>query len=139
LRVLLERAAVELGGSPASVARALSAKASQAVAAFTLNRLTGIGADDRGNVQVTSGGRPVPALTLAPAERDLVYLALKLALLDQALAAGKAVAVVEDAFAGLSDGVRRTAGRMLKGLARPGQVIHATTDPAFREAADHQA
>jgi len=35
--------------------------------------------------------------------------------------------------------VRRTAGRMLKALARPGQVIHATTDPAFREAADHQA
>jgi len=139
LRGLLERAAVELGGSPASVARTLSAKASQAVAAFTLNRLTAISADDRGNVQVLSGGRPVPAMTLAPPERDLVFLALKLALLEQALAGGKAVAVVEDAFAGLSDVVRRTAGRMLKGLARPGQVIHATTDPAFREAADHQA
>ena len=139
LRGLLERAAAELGGSPASVARLLSAKASQAVAAFTLNRFTGISADDRGNVQVVSGGRPVPAMTLPAAERDLVFLALKLALLEQAVAAGKAVAVVEDAFAGLSDGVRRTASRMLKGLARPGQVIHATTDPAFREAADHQA
>jgi hypothetical protein len=138
LRGLLERAAAELGGSPPSVARALSVKASQAVAAFTLNRLTGVSADDRGNVQVLSGGRPMPAMSLPPAERDLVYLALKLALLEQALAGGKAVAVVEDAFSGLSDGVRRTAGRLLKALARPGQLLHATTDPAFREAADHQ-
>jgi hypothetical protein len=139
LRGLLERAAAELGGSPASVARQLSTKASQAVAAFTLNRLTAVSGDDRGNVQVVSGGRPVPAVTLPPAERDLVFLALKLALLEQGVAAGKTVAILEDAFAGLSDGVRRTAGRMLKALARPGQVIHATTDPAFREAADHQA
>jgi hypothetical protein len=138
LRGLLERAAAELGGSAPAVARALSVKASQAVAAFTLNRLNGVSADDRGNVQVLSGGRPVPAMTLPPAERDMVYLALKLALLEQALAAGKSVALVEDAFAGLSDGVRRTAGRLLKALARPGQVLHATTDPAFREAADHQ-
>ena len=138
LRGLLERAAVELGGSPASVARGLSAKASQAVAGFTLNRLTGVSADDRGNVQVVSGGRPVPAMNLPPSERDLVFLALKLALLEQAVAAGKTVAILEDAFAGHSDAVRRTAGRMLKALARPGQVIHATADPAFREAADHQ-
>ncbi len=138
LRGLLERAAAELGGSPPSVARALSAKASQAVAAFTLNRLTGVSADDRGNVQVLSGGRPVPAMTLPPAERDMVYLALKLALLEQALAGGKSVGIVEDTFSGHSDGVRRAAGRLLKALARPGQLLHATTDPAFREAADHQ-
>jgi hypothetical protein len=138
LRGLLERAAAELGGSPASVARGLAAKASQAVAGFTLNRLTAVSADDRGNVQVTSGGRSVPAMTLPPGERDLVFLALKVALLEQALAGGKAVAFLEDAFAGLSDGVRRTGARLLKSLAKPGQVIHATTDPAFREAADHQ-
>ncbi len=139
LRGLLERAALLLGGSPASVARGLAAKASQAVAGFTLNRLTGVGADDRGNVQVVSGGRAIPAMTLPPSERDLVFLAIKLALLDQAVAGGRTVAILEDAFAGLSDSVRRTAGRMLKALARPGQVIHATADPAFREAADHQA
>jgi hypothetical protein len=77
-------------------------------------------------------------MTLPPGERDLVFLALKVALLEQALAGGRAVALLEDAFAGLSDGVRRTAARLLKALAKPGQVIHATTDPAFREAADHQ-
>jgi hypothetical protein len=139
LRGLLERAAAELGGSPASVARTVAAKASQAVAGFTLNRLTGVSADDRGNVQVVSGGRPVPAMTLPPAERDLVFLALRLALLEQTLAADKSIAILEDAFAGLSDTVRRTAGRMLKSMAKQGQVIHASADPAFREAADHQA
>ncbi len=139
LRGLLERAAVELGGSPASVARAVAAKASQAVAAFTLNRFTVVSSDDRGNVQVVSGGRPVPAMTLPPAERDLVFLALRLALLEQALASDRSVAILEDVFAGLSDTVRRTAGRMLKAMAKQGQVIHASADPAFREAADHQS
>jgi hypothetical protein len=139
LRGLLERAAAELGGSPASVARELTPRASQALAGFTLNRLTGVSADDRGNVQVVSGGRPVPAMTLPPGERDLVFLALKLALLEHAVASGRSVAILEDAFAGLSETARRTAARLLKTLARPGQVIHATADPAFREAADHQA
>jgi hypothetical protein len=139
LRGLLERAAVELGGSPASVARTVASKASQAVAGFTLNRLTGVSSDDRGNVQVVSGGRPVPAMSLPPAERDLVFLALRLALLDQALASDKSVAILEDVFVGLSDTVRRTAGRMLKAMAKQGQVIHASADPAFREAADHQS
>jgi len=139
LRGLLERAAAELGGSPASVARTLGPKASQVLAGLTLNRLTGVSADDRGNVQVLSGGRPSAALTLPPADKDLVFVALKLALLEQAVTAGKTVAFVEDAFGGLSDGARRTIGRLLKQMAKSGQIIHATSDPAFREAADHQA
>jgi len=139
LRGLLERAAAELGGSPASVARAVSQKASQLLAGLTLNRLTGVSADDRGNVQVVSGSRPSPALTLPPADKDLVFVALKLALLEQAVATGKTVALVEDAFGGLSDGARRTIGRFLKQAAKAGQVVHTTSDPAFREAADHQA
>jgi hypothetical protein len=139
LRGLLERAAAELGGSPASVARTVAQKASQALAGLTMNRLTGVGSDDRGNVQVVSGGRPSPAMTLPPADKDLVFVALKLALLEQAVAAGKTVALVEDVFGGLSDGARRTIGRLLKQAAKSGQIIHATTDPAFREAADHQS
>ncbi|MBK9517409.1 MAG: hypothetical protein IPO09_08665 [Anaeromyxobacter sp.] len=139
LRALLERAAAELGGSPAAVARTVAQRASQAISGLTLNRLTGVTADDRGNVQVVSGGRPAPALTLPPADRDLVYVALKLALLEQAVASGKTAAVLEDAFAGLSDAARRTIGRLLKQAAKAGQILHATSDPAFREAADHQA
>jgi hypothetical protein len=139
LRGLLERGAAELGGSPSSMARTLAAKASQVIGGLTLNRFSGVAADDRGNVQVVSGGRPTPAMTLPPAERDLVFIALKLALLDHALTASHGVVLLEDAFGGLPDGARRTVGRFLKQLAKSGQVLHATTDPAFREAADHQA
>ncbi len=119
--------------------RTVAPKASQTLAGLSFQRLQAIQVDDRGNVQVQTGGRPVPAMTLPPADRDLVYVALKLAFLEQALAAGKVVAVVEDAFAGLSDGARRFAARLLKQLARPGQLIHATSDPSFKEAADHAA
>jgi hypothetical protein len=78
-------------------------------------------------------------MTLPPADRDVVFLALKLALLEQALATGRQVALVDDAFAALSDGGRRFAAKLLKQVARAGQVIHATVDPAFKEAADHSA
>lgn len=139
LRGLLERASAELGGSPSGVGRTLAAKASQALNGLSFQRLSALQVDDRGGVQALVAGRPTPAMTLAPADRDLVFLALKLALLEQTLAATHGLAVVEDAFAGLSDGSRRFAARLLKQLARGGQLLHATSDPAFREAADHSA
>lgn len=139
IRTLLERAAAELGGSPAATARAASQKASSALTGLSFQRLSSLQVDDRGSVQVQVAGRPVPALSLPPADRDLVYLSLKLAFLEQALAAGKGVAVADDAFAGLSEGARRFAARLLKQIARPGQLLHATADPSFREAADHAA
>ncbi|WP_242340089.1 hypothetical protein [Anaeromyxobacter sp. SG66] len=139
LRLLVERAAAEGGASPAAVVRGLAAKASQTLSGISFQRLQALGADERGNLSVQVSGRVVAAATLPPADRDLVFLAIKLALLEQALAGGKGVAIVEDAFAGLSDGARRFAARLLKQLARPGQLLHATADPAFREAADHAA
>ncbi len=139
LRILLERAAAELGGSPSSAARAVAQKASQTIAGLSFQRLQSIQVDDRGNVQVQTGGRPVAATALPPADKDLVFIALKLAFIEQALAGGKLVAVAEDAFAGLSEGARRFAARLLKQMAKPGQILHATSDPSFREAADHAA
>jgi hypothetical protein len=139
LRTLGERAAAELGGSPGAALRAVSPKASQALLGLSFQRLQAIQVDDRGNVQVQSGGRPVPVLSLPPGDRDLVFLALKLALLEQTLAPGKLIAVAEDVFAGLSDGSRRFAARLLKQIAKTGQLVHATSDAAFKEAADHAA
>ena len=139
LRTLVERASAELAQSPAAAVRAVSQKASQTLSGVSFNRLGGLQVDDRGNLQVTSGGRPLPVGSLSPADRDLVWLALRLAFLEQALAASKAFAIVEDAFGGLSDGSRRFAARLLKAIARPGQLVHATTDPSFKEAADHAA
>jgi hypothetical protein len=78
-------------------------------------------------------------MALAPADRDLLWLALKLAFVEHALSGGSVVAVAEDAFAGLPESARRFAARLLKQMARPGQLLHATADPSFREAADHAA
>jgi hypothetical protein len=139
LRGLLERAATQLGASPSGAGRALAAKASQALSGLSFQRLSALQVDDRGGVHAVISGRPTPAMTLPPTDRDLVYLALKLALMEQGLQGTRAVAVVEDAFAGLSDGSRRFAARLLKQMARAGQLLHATTDAAFREAADHTA
>ncbi len=140
LRGLLERAAAELGGSAAGVGRGLAQKASQLATGLTFQRITAVQVDDRGGIHAVIGGRPAPAMTLAPADRDLIFLSLKLALVEQTLASGKLVAVLDhEAFAALSDGARRFAARYLKQIARPGQIVHATTDPAFRAAADHAA
>ncbi len=139
LRSLVERAAIEVGGSPTAAVRAVSAKAAQTLAGLSFNRLGGLQVDDRGNLQVQSGGRPAPLANLSPADRDLVWIALKLAFLEQAVAGGKGFALCEDAFGGLSDGARRFAARLLKQIAKSGQIVHATTDPSFKEAADHAA
>ena len=56
---------------------------------------------------------------------------------EQGLAAGKAVALLDDAFAPLPEGTRRALARVLKQLARGRQIVHGTGDPIFREAADH--
>lgn len=139
LRGLLERAAAELGGGQAAAARAVAQRASQTLSGLSFQRLQALQVDERGNIQVQSGGRPVATLTLPAADKDLIFLALKLAFVEQALAGGKQVAIAEDAFAGLSDGSRRFAARLLKQIAKPGQILHATSDPSFRGAADHSA
>lgn len=139
IRTLLERTGAELGGSAPAAARAVAQKASQTLSGLSFQRLQSIQVDDRGNVQVHSGGRVVPAMTLAAVDRDLVWLALKLAFVEHGLASGNLVAIAEDAFAGLSEGSRRFAARLLKQIAKPGQLLHATSDPSFREVADNTA
>ncbi len=139
LRLLVEAAGKELGGSAAAAVRSVQQKASQALSGMTFQRITGLSADDRGNVQAIVGGRPVPSATLPPADRDFLFIALKLAFIEVTLAQGKAVAYVDDCFGGLSDGARRLVARLLKQAAKPGQIVHATADGAFKEAADHSA
>ncbi|MGC3999081.1 MAG: hypothetical protein QM767_17215 [Anaeromyxobacter sp.] len=139
LRGLLDKAAAALGGSPSGAARTVAQKASQAIAGLSFQRFNAIQVDDRGGIHAVQGGRTTPAMTLPPADRDLVYVALKLAFMEHALQGARRVALIEDAFGGLSDGSRRFAARIIKQLARNGQVVHGTSDAAFREAADHSA
>jgi hypothetical protein len=139
LRAALERGAVALGGTPATVARAIQPRVGQLLPALSGQRFSGCLVDERGNVSVQGGGRAVPAGSLPPADRDLVWLAVKLGVLEQALSRGRTVAFLDDAFAGLPDGARRSLAGLLKQLGRIGQIVHATQDPICRQAADHQA
>ncbi len=139
IHVLLERAAAELGGSAAAAGRTVAPKASQVLAGLSFQRLQALQVDERGSVLVQTGGRVVAAPTLSAADRDVVFVALKLAFMEKALAGGKLVALADDAFGGFSEGARRFAARFLKQIARSGQIVHATSDPSFREAADNAA
>jgi hypothetical protein len=139
LRAALERGAAALGGTPAAVARAIQPRVGQLLPALSAQRFGAVLVDERGNVSVQGGGRAIPAGTLPPADRDLVWLAVKLGVLEQALSRGRTVALLEDVFAGLPDGARRSVTGLLKQLGRSGQIVHATQDPLCRQAADHQA
>ena len=139
LKSLLERAAAELSGTTGAALRAIQPRVLQLLPAVSAQRFSALLVDERGNLLVQGGGKTLPVATLAAADRDLCFVALKLGFLEQALAAGKSVAVVEDALGGLPEPVRRTVARLLKQLGRAGQIVHATADPLFREAADHAA
>lgn len=139
LRAALERGAAALGGTPAAVARAIQPRVGQLLPALSGHRFTGCLVDDRGNVSVQGGGRAVACGTLAPVDRDLVWVAIKLGVLEQALSRGRTVALLDDAFAGLPDGARRALAGVLKQLGRNGQILHATQDPVCRQAADHRS
>jgi hypothetical protein len=136
-RELLESAARELGGTAQAAGIAAQARATQLVQALSGGRVTALGVDDDGNVLAAQGGRESPVSALAPSDRDVAYLALKLALVERALARAKGAVIVEDAFAGWPEAARRVAARILKQLAGPAQIVHATADPSFREVADH--
>ncbi len=137
LRTLMERASADLGLTAGAALRALQPRVLQLLPALSGQRLANFFVDERGNLQVQAGGKLVPAATLGAAERDLCFAVLKIAFVEQGLAAGKSVAIVDDALAVLPEGSRRALARVLKQLARGRQIVHGSSDVAFREAADH--
>ena len=137
LRTLMERASADLGLTPGAALRALQPRVLQLLPALSGQRLTNFFVDERGNLQVQAGGKLVPTGTLGAPERDVCFAVLKVAFLEQGLAAGKSVAVLDEAFGVLPEGSRKTLARVLKQLAKGRQIIHGTADVLFREAADH--
>jgi hypothetical protein len=139
LRALLEKAAAELSSTVAAALRVALPQATQLLPALSSQRLASFLVDERGNLMVQGGGKTQPASALSPADRDLCFLCIKLGLMEHGLAAGRTVALADDAFAGLPEASRRVVARLMKQLARSGQLIHATSDPIFREVADQAA
>jgi len=139
LKATLERAAAEFGGTTGAALRAVQQRLLQLLPALSGQRFSGLFVDERGNLTVQGGGRTVPLSSLPPVDRDLCFVVLKLAFMERALASGRSVALLDDAFGSFAEPVRRGIARVLKQLGKTGQVLHATADPVFREAADHCA
>jgi hypothetical protein len=137
LRMLMERASADLGLTPGAALRALQPRVLQLLPVLSGQRLANFFVDERGNLQVQAGGKLVPTGTLGVPERDLCFAVLKVAFLEQGLAAGKSVAVIDDALGVLPENSRRALARVLKQLAKGRQIVHGTSDVLFREAADH--
>ena len=136
LRTLVERGAAELGTTPGGAMRAMQPRVQQLLPLLSAQRLGSLVADERGSLQVQAGGRLVPVATLPPPDRDLCFAVVKLGFVEQALSAGPGVAVLDDGLSVLPEGARRVVARFLKQIARGRQVLHVTSDPIFREAAD---
>jgi hypothetical protein len=139
LRQAIDQAAAELERSPAETLRALQGRLAEVLPAFTTGRFAGCLLDERGNVLAQGGGKTTPVAMLSPADRDACWLAVRLGLAEQGVAGSRTVVLADDLFANLPEAARRLVARLLHQLARAGQVLHATADPVFREAADHAA
>jgi len=73
---------------------------------------------------------------LPPPLRDLVYTALRLALLERVAAYKRLPIVIDDAFGTLEPAKRGLIAKMLKGIATQTQVIHRVVEPPPENVAD---
>lgn len=109
----------------------------QYLTALTDRRYHGLDVDKDGNATVSAPGRTIPAGELPGRDLDLMYVALRLTLIEKYSVQNKLPVIIEDAFAGLIDGPKLTLlGRMLKHLGTLTQVLHVSGNPAHIAAAD---
>jgi len=109
----------------------------QYLTALTDRRYHGLDVDKDGNAVVQAPGRSIPAGELPGRDLDLMYVALRLTLIEKYSAQNKVPVIIEDAFEGLIEGPKLTLlGRMLKHLGTLTQVLHVSGRPRNIAAAD---
>jgi len=98
--------------------------------ALTDRRVVSGKPDDKGTlVLAAADGRNGSYMTLPPPLRDLVYVAVRLALLERVSGYKRLPIVIDDAFGVLEGPKRALIGKMLKGIGTQTQVIHRLPDP----------
>ncbi len=111
----------------------------QYVTALTDKRVLAVELDKDGKaVALVAGNKRVPAGELPPRDLDLVYLGLRLTIVEKVTAKVKVPLLIEDA-PGVEEAKRVLFGRMLRHLGTLTQVLHATAHPAFASAAESSA
>lgn len=123
---LLERAA-ELGAQTRdSLLHSLAPRASAYLEALTRKRLRGFAWSERGGVRCAGEGGEVPFLALSPGDRDLAWLALRLAIVERHQAHAPLPLILDEPLTRLPPDRHPLLAKMLRGLGGRGQVIHAT-------------
>jgi len=134
---LVSRAKDLLGLSPEQLWAQLAARLDAYLVALTDKRVVSAKLDEKGAlVLVAPDGRSGSYMTLPPPLRDLVYVALRLSLLERVGGHKRLPIVVDDAFALLDAPKRALIGKMLKGISTQTQVIHRVGEAPAAGTAD---
>ncbi|MBL8912808.1 MAG: chromosome segregation protein SMC [Archangium sp.] len=99
----------------------------QYVTALTDRRYHGIQLDKDGHATLEAPGRTVSAKELPGKDLDLIYLAMRLTLIEKAASQHKLPVVIEDTFNTVLDATKQPLfGRMVKHLGTLTQVLHVS-------------
>lgn len=118
-----------------SAANLVRDRASQYLTALTDRRYSGLEQEASGAISVLAGGQKLKAAALPPKDLDIVYLALRLTLIEKYSAKSKVPFLIEDTI-GIEESRLSLLSRMLKHLGTVTQVIHVTSHAAFQGVAD---
>lgn len=110
-------------------------RANQYFSALTDRRYSGLEQDGGGAISALSQGKKLKVGAIPSRDLDLLYLALRLTLVEKYSARAK-VPVFLDHDLGVEEGKLGLLSRMLKHLGTLTQVIHLTAHPAFPSVAD---
>lgn len=112
-------------------------RAVQYLTALTDRRYHELHVDTEGHALVQAPGRSIAAGELPGRDLDLMYVAMRLTVIEKYSAQNKIPVLIDDAFAGLIDGPKLTLlGRMLKHLGTLTQVLHVSGNEQNVAAAD---
>ena len=134
---LIDRAAELLSVSSEELWAQLQPRLLSYLAALTDRRVASALRESNGLlVLAAADGRSGPYTSLPPPLRDLVYVALRLALLERVCGYKRLPVVVDDAFGTLEPVKRGLIAKMLKGISTQTQVIHRMAEPPPAGTAD---
>lgn len=116
----------------------IAARLGQMVGAFTEQRYRQVSFGGRGELSLgeAATGRMVPFLMLAPADKDVAFLALKFALLEARAKSSPLPIVLDDPFVVMPELKHPLALKMLKYMGSVTQVLHLTATASFAAQAD---
>jgi hypothetical protein len=127
---VLDRAGELLAVHPDELFQQIGPRLSAYLGALTDQRVTTAKRDEKGLLVLAAGdGRSGPYTSLPPPLRDLVYTALRLALVERVATMKKLPVIIDDAFGVLEPGKRALVAKMLKGISTQAQVVHRVIEP----------